>query len=666
MQRQNQGGFGLVVLFFSLLFLGLFLGDGKQAVIAIFGVSIVVVMWLTQLFQQKRHRQPPRWLLLPWMAYFGVTLVSSMMSDSVGYSISWMVIFLCGYLVYRLFYAIATEYILRQFVTMTCIFVGLAAVVFVAIPLTPWLRDMIPSMNLVALNYGHSHFADLLVFVTPIVFYAIVKIKNNVFFRWGTLIPFLLLLFFTRARGAWILVILYVVWEVVHTRLKGTARSRSIALGASSLLAILLIGLWFVKLNLLPTAINSIILRPLDIKSRIEYWRQAAVAIQEKPLFGHGPGTFSLVSTRLQRGWGKSSWFAHSQVLEIGAESGLVGLAIYIWLLSTQARAMYLSGVVGGKNKHIERALLLGVTLIFLYGTIEFVFDFLITSYLFWAGLGLLSGVNAKANPETQDNDISVIVPLVIVGTFYMLWIISSFYITIGRQNNLAFDYAPFDATYTLAMIENSSTRPISKRRVLEALYFHKDNPQILFALAKATQKTTPQQSRVMFERAVSDDPQNIKLVIDYISPLLMSGDTEVTARTLAGITDKSTILLDPSVKPFLTKNVFQYINGSEKPGEYFAKIYYLLGLAVVQTNPEKTRELWLLAWKMAPQWSYFRIELASLYFYDLSNKEVSKSILTECLSAESLRSDCSAALRQGLKPAGSLAEKIRGIPFAL
>lgn len=642
-----------VVLFFFLLFIGLFLGDGKQGVIEVFGGTVVLVLWGVRFLRGGSIAQLPKKLFFSWCGVFLVALISTIFSDSIGFSISWWVRLLSGYLIYRLLYDASSDEAVEVFVKGAMVFV-FAASIFGAITYTSaWFRSILPSMNLFSLTYGHNHLADLLVFVAPLLFWIILKDQKLSWVKGTLFIGYCIMLFMTLARGAWVLVGAYSIYEYVMA--KEMSDKKRMLKTAAIFLVIIFVGILTLFVSNNPIARERSVLRPQSVVSRLEYWRQAAEGLKERPIFGHGPGTFSLVSTRFQKIQGSASWFAHSEPLQIAAELGLVGVIAFMWLYFVHAQVF---GRTRGQIKHfkISRVLITSVLLTLGYSLFEFTLDYFVLWLLFWATVGILTRKLFDGDSTKQYDENSIQISLVIVGIFYFLWVAGNVVTVVLKRHDVAFYVAPFDLVNTLAFLELSRQPPPNKMSLDLIKIFHRKNSATLFALGKLTNSST-KESNYYLENAMLTDPQNIEYLSRYIDTLLKQDNRNEIARV---------VMVDPTLSSFLTKELFFDVGKPPKKDEYFAKLYYFLGLVVLDKNPEQTRSLWSAARDMLPWWGHFHVELAGLYKDYLHDEDGANKILQECQAYDSSREECRRALDNGLAPVGSLVREIRQIPQKL
>ncbi len=139
-----------------------------------------------------------------------------------------------------------------------------------------------------------------------------------------------------------------------------------------------------------------------DIGSgRITYWKKAILIIRSSPVWGTGLNTYSRIIMRDPdpRTW----WYAHNCYLQLAAETGLLGLACFLWMLFVL--------LWHGLNycKQIKDAW----PLTFLQGAVSGLFGFLVQSFfdntfytvqlgvLMWLIFGLMVAVT-RLNPDPQ------------------------------------------------------------------------------------------------------------------------------------------------------------------------------------------------------------------------------------------------------------------------
>ncbi|MCE5230361.1 O-antigen ligase family protein [bacterium] len=70
------------------------------------------------------------------------------------------------------------------------------------------------------------------------------------------------------------------------------------------------------------------------VRERLFYWDIAARIWGENPIFGGGPGRFALLYSQLKSPMARESQYAHSWLMQTGADLGLIGVVLYsiFWL----------------------------------------------------------------------------------------------------------------------------------------------------------------------------------------------------------------------------------------------------------------------------------------------------------------------------------------------
>ncbi len=383
-------------IFFGFLTIGLFLGDGKQPLIDTLASVVIISMYIYAKYFLKKQRDLPVYLTSLWTVNIVYFVARSILSDSVGYSITTTMRFIMAYLVYAIFYEFSQRDYLQYFIKFLILFSFFAIAVSYVLILIPQLTLLMPLMNLLYANYGHNNISTLLLFIYPTLLISILRVSNKTNKKSYL---FLLVLYFlvsltiilSFSRGVILLTGLYTIFQIGISNPKRLNR-RIIILGVFGLFACLsfiffsILSVQTKHLDKVPVWLQRQIDKPLLMQEgRLGYWNQALRATKLNPLFGTGPGTFYVLSKRFQSNPNNYSWFAHNFILQLIAENGLVGLLLFSGLL--------ISIVISGlKNLSIFSSyIILGVGLIFINSLFDFSFDFLIIWILTWTALSLFS-----------------------------------------------------------------------------------------------------------------------------------------------------------------------------------------------------------------------------------------------------------------------------------
>ncbi len=99
----------------------------------------------------------------------------------------------------------------------------------------------------------------------------------------------------------------------------------------------------------------------VSIVSRYAYWRGAIKITESRPLFGGGPGTFSLLYPRFQRPEDDFSKLCHNDYLEQASDSGVPGSIAYLFLIIAPIIGLYRYCIGGSHEFSTLFAIWLGV-----------------------------------------------------------------------------------------------------------------------------------------------------------------------------------------------------------------------------------------------------------------------------------------------------------------
>ncbi len=152
-------------------------------------------------------------------------------------------------------------------------------------------------------------------------------------------------LILTLSRGAWLAALAALCFMIVYLSGGRTAGpNRSLKIAAGALAAACLVGLTsWASVDRFETLYD--VGGESSFTSRVQTWKDTAAMIADRPVFGHGPGTYALVFPRYQ-GPVRGGTFAeaHNEYLQFAAEAGLPVLAVIAWML-----------VVGGREAMRKR-----------------------------------------------------------------------------------------------------------------------------------------------------------------------------------------------------------------------------------------------------------------------------------------------------------------------
>ena len=284
-----------------------------------------------------------------------------------------------------------------------------------------------------------------------------------------------LFLVYTRTRGAWIglggailLACIYLGFNrPLRQNLAGRfglqVRCRALFLGVSVTLIVLVGGALlptrtskevyqrFDEKKSSPAVAATSLLAPGSDRGRLAMWKHTIEIIADNPLTGVGLDNWEFVYPRYDRGdkiTGASEPVRpHNDFLWIASELGLIGLALYLWLLFVAFRTVHRL-LQRGSEEAQATVLACGVALVALLG--HSCFSFLrerpAPSALSWLSLGIISLLSAQRTSPRGHSGFRVAVPalglLISLGALYLTWR----HIHFDRYFHRALAYAESDA----------------------------------------------------------------------------------------------------------------------------------------------------------------------------------------------------------------------------
>lgn len=614
-----------IIVFFCLCLAGVLLGDGKQAVVDVFIAGGVVCLLGLLLFRAISTKTLPWLVYWSWMALLAYTGTRTLFSDSVGASLYVFFRIVVGFLVFWMFFSVSSQRIIAIFERIFLFFVGTCTVVFLYYLVFPPTLGDTTLMSLVYHNYGHNHFSVLLVFILPLLIKkgpSEHKSLNKVFW-----VIYFFVLVFMFSRGALVVVSLYLLWEA-RQRMFDKKKKAWIFFS----IATFLLGVFFIQsfsrqwinkeaIEKTPLWVQRYVFKPtFSQEGRFEYARQAWVAITERPFFGSGPGTFDLLSRRLQNETRQFSWFTHNAPLQVLAEVGVVGGIFFLLLIVVIFQHI--------KTPRLS-PLFVGVCLIGVMGLVDFVWDFYVVQLLGIAILGLFVGVSTE---HAKKGKLKMTYLFIVLVFLYYISGFSSILIKSALNNDtLVFYVSPYNKRYAKNYLQNKELSSISQNSTLLQFMFQKDS-DILVELFD----TTPPHTREIYQQSIILDPYNKKLLKDYVAylsgvpfELVLANKNTILPFLAVYSSENPNPQRSVGVYEFpLSEDLWRLLLLAEDPKVGVSKIYYLAAQLV---NSQETEKYLQISRDTAPQWGYYWIELASYQKNVLNNYEAAKKTLDLC-----------------------------------
>jgi O-antigen ligase len=664
--------------FLSLILLGIlpFLDGGTHIVarvlILIFPLPVFLIGIASGEIQFKKL---PKWLNLFWWAFLVFVGFSVINSASLLFSLPEFFQLLAVFLLFNLFCLISDKESIKYAAWLVFI-VSFILCLLSFHYLLPWTGRPGP-MNLVYATYGHSHLADYLLLVIPLCFaqFLLVKKKNLKLFFGGLLIFYLISFVLTFSRGAFLVLPLVILLLIFLLRPKTALKKLvgwSFVLIPLGLILLILIfsfssfGLerkigepshWLIKQ----------LVKPEFQAKRIDYWQQALEGFKARPLFGFGWGTFEMVSLRFQSeaiGW---SSFTHNFYFQVLAEAGIFAFLSFLGFLFVSFD--YLWRLV---RKNLGNPLLVGGAGAILASSFHSFFDFdwhfpaVFLTFLFLLAnllsrpLASRGGRPACAGREIPPLRWKKICQGGLIFLAFLVYIfgttqVAGEYFYFKRDYQKALLFSPWPSLRVRRTGDKIFERDFveGEKTALRVVSLSREDSLMYFWLAdKYFDDGQLEKAAKYYQTAIIFNP----LGNYHLYPKL----GEIYAQL--GKEEKK----DKLYQSFRQK--LEETQAYRKVSNRLAKVLYSIGMDYLdQGRNQETIFWWESSIRAAPEWSYFYVDLASLYLI-LGEPGQAKAVLDNCLSFHWPRKHCQEYVErleknQEFEPPGFWREKILEIP---
>lgn len=287
----------------------------------------------------------------------------------------------------------------------------------------------------------------------------------------------LIALIYTRTRGAWVGLIGAMAF-FAGTKLMAEGEMKKIFKSLFSKKSLIIISLMVICLGLLIRydyrrrgAFTKKFLSIADLKDpatrhRFVMWHTGIDIIKEHPVLGTGIGTFEKIHPKYQSKYLRTekygrfeglSRFIHNDYLEITANTGILGLGTFLWLIVTLYWTSLKRLKQISESKYSPNLLIIilsSLTAVLIHSFFHYSFYLPTTSMLFWLWLGLLNTDGPKLEKTKENIRPSIIrqSATVLITILLLVWVtkpfIASLYFDRAGYYTMSGDYNTAIAMY--------------------------------------------------------------------------------------------------------------------------------------------------------------------------------------------------------------------------
>ncbi|HWS48765.1 MAG TPA: O-antigen ligase family protein [Candidatus Methanoperedens sp.] len=453
--------------------------------------------------------------------------------------------------------------------------------------------------NFILQVWGHSYFADLLIFSFP---YLLFKLTNSTsltpskkLFNIISIIFISTIIFLTNSRSA----ITALTLGTIYIVLPKIARHLQAPFVILLVIFTLITNLQFLSQNKYTKSFDG---------RRPEYWQQAINAFLDRPILGHGPGNFFYINKLYQSYPDTNTNYAHNSFLEFLCLNGLPFTLIFFGTI-----------LVSLKYQHQNHRLSFAIA-----------FSALLNSLLdpSWNSIGIFSlslffifyefpHFVSPALPSDNKHPASLIL-LIIISLFFISKTASD-YFYISQKYNLSQSLDPFNI--------NPRLKNVNEKNLQSSLTLFKNYLPLYRTLAENTTKVN------FYQKLIEINPleENIQSYINLAKYQLLNNDSHGLDQTLYLANKNLNIDAIPVSKTI-----------------ELAKIAYEQGIyKYEQGDKNSSINILKIALHFSQGWSHFYIELANAYWHNGDTNTATELLKTECQQNVDSKLHCQEYLNQ-------------------
>lgn len=257
-----------------------------------------------------------------------------------------------------------------------------------------------------------NDFAAYLVVTTPVLFYLSLfssppkdpKDSGSVYFSFLSSGKIRLILFFlfvlsfaclilTYSRGGWLAFLLCL--SVLGIK------SRKVFLFSVVFIVIFLFSFYSQSTRVIPSENNWRTYFDWE-NNRLKYWTRSVSIIKDYPFLGSGLNTYSSIQWKYETGWGG---YPHNSYLQMTAETGLTGLAAFLWVIIVLLRNSFrnLKRITDQSVRPLLLSFLAGLAGFFIHSFFDTNFYSVQLGSFMWLLMGLVVALQYVEEPNPEN-----------------------------------------------------------------------------------------------------------------------------------------------------------------------------------------------------------------------------------------------------------------------
>ena len=405
----------------------------------IFEILVIICMmfWGFKIVNAKKYKLSLSSLSFPIISFIAICILSIFWSDSPMVSLKELPLFLAGPLLYfittnNIYHKRQIEHLINTILIVGTLLGIYGILQYQGIDFPFWLKN-IGRQKVFGFFGNVNYFAEYIIIPLPIAVSLFLVSQNRIkkiLFLIGVLaMGGCLISTFTRGSylgfGASLILMFFLF---IFSRGKNFIKENKKLFIVIFLAIIIILSLFIIPnpLNKPDTVISKIksrasiaqLTKGQSIKRRIAIWKFTGLMIKDHPLLGSGLGTFKYNSLKYQakffeQGDNRALYpygiadKTHNEYLQLCAELGIIGLAIFIWLMITYFNygMRYLKREKNVQKQGIVIGLMGAVVAVLVDGIFGFPLHLPATIVLFWLALALTFAMTKR---ETGAKEINI------------------------------------------------------------------------------------------------------------------------------------------------------------------------------------------------------------------------------------------------------------------